>query len=774
MALNDFCLRLSVLPPKAIQALVNTYLDSYAGEDEHLWPVFSVLSKSMGLPYARQRFAHLLSVAKETGDFTGIQRSCCLSNMESVLQTSHKVQKDLLEFLQTIEITDKNIEDIERVVDYFADDMCRTRWSEQREHYLVHRLVTIMRGGDAQRIAHLKGLLIRYPEWHFFTIARPAIIDCLRRFKLNAWTIAQHLLVNSLEDTELKEIYYTRLLKRILLKRDFAEEYALYLPKEEDVVARFMLMNAPQFRGVCETALQHLEKQPFIDHVEAIRIFDSLLHDGVAQSLELDDLRKRADAVVLKFKNQLHVDRLAEEVVSLIDEDYRDQAIAKIQYLCDVYHYYDALDVVKEKERVTETLQRIITAIDERWHLPLDNRKRLGIDQVIKLVKPMENIPVAEPLMWHLAHFEKLPTIVTRIKTEITTVSLGKAETIPSLGVFVEGLRRGLISLSSQKKESLVKRLQGVEESANYDVLSLVAKDSIANLLRYLRGELALQALADTVSAKASTTQTIALQDCRQEKPKHAEPLSIPYDEIIDVDSRAIINDLQSTKTYEKAIALLGNVRSQGNEDKQKHVFDELQRYFCKAYRTYRGVRDEKHIYAGNQLHALKHMVTRLKLQPTHPFILLALHFRRIQQQALDFTLSLKHIVEQKKQEIPELNQILIIAITQGLISRKTQQKWVGDLSTVLPVIYQSSLGNDLKEALRAFLKILKGEESKEDRQTIVFYENRYRKRSKENASVIQTDKLRIIQPASVTHAAVDRAVQQTNSGESPAVTTGS
>ncbi|MCB1828110.1 MAG: hypothetical protein KDH94_06750, partial [Coxiellaceae bacterium] len=535
----------------------------------------------------------------------------------------------------------------------------------------------------------------------------------LSNFRMKGWTEVQHILLSTLEDPELRKTYYLRLFKHILSNREFATTHSDHLPNKEEIFERYSLMSMPQFREIVSAALAGFKQQDYIDNIDAIRVLESWLHDNLAETLDLTDLTKELDSVLLKFKDQIHVERLSGETIGLMDAGVRDKALAKIQRLRAVYDYYQSMGNAEEQQKVAQTLQNILLAVQERFQLPVTDQRVLMSHEALALVTPIDCLQEAEPLLWQLKNYEKLLNITANVQAELTQLISGATTAFPSLQLFLEALQRNYLVLEEEGKSKLVLLLKTLIDSASYQALSPEIREHIAGLHQFLGGELGAQDLiASEEQAPLSAPEPpVHFYDPATQTPQQSLPThSIEFQAKGPVSS-AIIEDLQKgDKTYQGTFSAMQEICRKDTAIRNV-VFDELMEYLIAAYTIFIDEDQQTEsfrVYAGDQLACLRMLVNQLGLEQTHPFIVLVNQYEKIQEQAYFLTLSLKNINEKGQQHLPELGQLILLSVQSNLIDADLKQQWIDYLSkTLLPRIQQKQIqvNPQLDAVLPLFLK---------------------------------------------------------------------
>jgi len=748
LSMDAFLAKVSLLEKPVRDGLAQNYLESFHGADENLWNLFKILSQKHAGTYAAKRLSYLL----EQRNYSLILDSDCLWMMQSVLEKdSERLDAMLARFVSTVKFALKDIPEMRTVIERFANPEIRSLWEKRCEDFLSRRFSALLYEKDTRKILRFTKFLRKYPGFPRLEAVKTALVASLRNIPHDTWTDAHHALVDTLQDEDLKHLYYTSLLRRILTDREFAANHAKRIPPlEDDAEVSHTVMSAPDFRVVCEDAIQHFSEQPWIDNVDGFRVLENLLRRGLTDLFDMKDLKEKMKPLSEKFKEQCRIENAVQEITTFIDNQQHEEAKAKLTRLKEIFPYHQETPDQKTLEEITTTITRVVGAIRERVERSWQEERHLDIKSALALLDVMPNISVVENLQRKLKNSWDL--FALQLESEILAVSSKRTILMHSLPLLL-GTRRGESLLNETQEMHLISVLQEVTESDVFYGLSQDAQSILMAVRRLLTDQ---RQEEDTtifsehqrrlMEQRETDERTRVPDSLSSDAEARAFALTVPVQDDI---SQKIIEDLQAEGLHKTARVLMDSVFLSNGENAalRESVAKDLLLYFKTVF--FEIVKENnisgKRKHAAHLLNDMRWSINKLGQLPKFPYVLLTQRWNHIEPSINRAIRSFQGLSTEIKQEVPELNEFLLVIIEENILDDPTRDKWITFLKdTLMSGIRnrQYTVSPQLSAVLPAFLRVLTKNASEEDRQSIISYGNYYADRV--TASVRNTQSVRI------------------------------
>jgi len=725
--LGEFIAMLSVLEKSSLNTLAIQYLSHYQGDHEKLWRLFGVMPKSYIIAYALKRLSYLL----EHGDCQSIIDSPCLIALQSaMLEKDVQVNQLLAQFIARFTINLKNISALRMLVHRFGGESIKLILEEKIESFLLQHFIQALHSNDVNAINNLSAYLSQHEVFPSSQFAKDQLALQLQYMPHEAWTEKHHALLDTLVEVDLRQVYLTQLLRRVLFDRQFSSGYGHLLPGPEDFMGCYEVMTAAGFKEICQEALEYFSAQQQIDNLSGFRVLANLLMHDLVATLDFEDLHSEMKVLLVRFKQQLNVEMLAREIIHLIDQRQIDIAKEKLSWLKDTLLYYTSIEDKKSCAEIKRAIEKIIENMSDRVRCAPTDKQWLDPDTAGGLLGVMPEIDSVALLRWRLENHDLLLGLVTRLQQEIWYVGNGKSTVLSSMPLFLEAIRRGELNLTTGQRQDLVTALGSIIEGEQFTTLPEPAKIVLTALMQLLLNK-------DKVE---NTSVLLEYKQVSTEKEVEPEPVetrkgSVPAFIVdgLEVVSQQIIMDLQNDGVNETSIRLMKDVflASRGSQSLKEAVANDLLLYMKTLFSEI--IREEntplRRKAALRLLDVMRWAVSKVDPLPNFPFVFLIQRWDQIELTINRSALSLKDLYTNAKKEFPELNEFLLQIIDGDFLDDTTREEWIAFLGQVLlPYLENSSnqLTPQLSAALSSFYRLLKNDASEEDRRHVIAYGKHY------------------------------------------------
>ena len=340
------CVR-STLAPDDFKPIANQYLENYSGDDEDVWPVFSIFPRDEAIKYALKRLEYLLD--KENGyqnpSYETLFESRCLSDLRNCIKTSDQCQRLLHEFLlahkKKIDVdidTVNSLDNINRIFYLFGDEQLFDTWKNHLASVLSIFVKTI--GLNLPETAQIITPLIQYLKDHlgiFWENEYKDLANIINIMDFSHWNAEKHELMRIVYENNFDEhektlflsLYYNRLLKVILLQNT-NEQLLTFLPSLHDTAACRALIQAPNLFTDFKRAASAISQKKLTGYNALIviralkKVVDVFQHNDIPSNISIDavtelyqDYSKARDVV----QTQKEIENKASKIMQKIIKD---------------------------------------------------------------------------------------------------------------------------------------------------------------------------------------------------------------------------------------------------------------------------------------------------------------------------------------------------------------------------------------------------------------------------------------------------------------------